>query len=102
MKPTGRMNRCGMRGAVTKIHPARIMQTNIRWRARFLSLAIGFAILGGTRFAPAQSVPVAAGYRDFNFGAVSSAEPTYGKTESKLWWNDGWWWGYLWNPATNQ
>lgn len=102
MKPTGSMNRCGMRGAVTKIRPVRIMQTNIRWSARFLSFAICFAILGETRLVPAQSVPVAAGYRDFNFGAVSSAEPTYGKSESKLWWNDGLWWGYLWNPATNQ
>ena len=49
-----------------------------------------------------QSVPITAGYRDFNFGATASSEPTYGKTESKLWWNDGRWWGVLWNPSVNR
>jgi len=59
-------------------------------------------IFANGRWAQAQSVPVTAGYRDFNFGASSSSEPTFGKSESKLWWNDGLWWGLLWNPLTNR
>ncbi len=43
-----------------------------------------------------------AGYRDFHFGATASAEPTSEKPQSKLWWNDGLWWGSLWNPNTNR
>lgn len=49
----------------------------------------------------AQAQPEA-GYRDFNFGATASAEPTSEKPQSKLWWNDGLWWGSLWNPNTNR
>ena len=43
-----------------------------------------------------------AGYRDFYFGVTASAEPTSEKPQSKLWWNDGLWWGSLWNPNTNR
>ena len=43
--------------------------------------------------------PVSAGYRDFSFGATAISTPTGEKPESKLWWNDGSWWGVLFNPA---
>lgn len=49
--------------------------------------------------------PPGAGYLDFSFGpdAVHPARtPTEAKPESKLWWNDGFWWGSLWNPTVNQ
>ncbi len=65
-------------------------------------LVLLLAIFSITKMAAGQSTPVTAGYRDFNFGPNSSSEPTYGKTESKLWWNDGRWWGMLWNPGTNR
>ena len=65
-------------------------------------LVLLLAIFSITKMATSQSTPVTAGYRDFNFGPNSSSEPTYGKTESKLWWNDGRWWGILWNPGTNR
>jgi uncharacterized protein (TIGR03437 family) len=42
--------------------------------------------------------PVSAGYRDFSYGSSVSA-PTGEKPESKLWWNDGSWWGDLYNSS---
>src|SRR3972149_2842929 len=45
------------------------------------------------------STPVTAGYRDFSFGTSGPSTPTGGKTGSKLWWNDGFWWGSLYNDA---
>jgi hypothetical protein len=46
----------------------------------------------------AQSVPVAAGYRDFYFGKSVNNTPTGEKPQSKLWWNDGVWWGSMYDP----
>jgi hypothetical protein len=46
----------------------------------------------------AQSVPVTAGYRDFYFGKSVNNTPTGEKPQSKLWWNDGIWWGSLYDP----
>src|SRR3990170_3088302 len=45
------------------------------------------------------STPVTAGYRDFSFGTSGPSTPTGEKPESKLWWNDGFWWGSLYNDA---
>ena len=45
-----------------------------------------------------------AGYRDFNFGtevSTATSAPTGEKPESKLWWNDGSWWGCLWDPTAH-
>ena len=39
------------------------------------------------------------GYRDFSFGTNGNSTPTGEKPESKLWWNDGSWWGSLFNSA---
>jgi hypothetical protein len=64
--------------------------------------ALLLAIFAGARFVHAQSTPVTLGYRDFYFGATVTAEPTSEKPQSKLWWNDGLWWGSLWNPAANR
>jgi hypothetical protein len=49
--------------------------------------------------AQAQSTPVTAGYRDFNFGSGVDPTLTGEKPQSKLWWNDGYWWGSLWDPS---
>ncbi len=46
-----------------------------------------------------SSVPVHTGYRDFNFGTAVWRRPTSEKPQSKLWWNDGVWWGCLWDPG---
>jgi hypothetical protein len=38
------------------------------------------------------------GVRDFSYGSSASA-PTAEKPQSKLWFNDGSWWGVLWNKT---
>jgi uncharacterized repeat protein (TIGR02543 family) len=43
--------------------------------------------------------PVTAGYRDFYFTKSANSTPTGEKPQSKLWWNDGIWWGSLWDPG---
>lgn len=45
--------------------------------------------------------PVETGFRDFSFGSAVST-PTSEKPESKLWWNDGSWWGILFNASAGQ
>ncbi|MFQ6113475.1 MAG: Ig-like domain-containing protein, partial [bacterium] len=43
------------------------------------------------------------GYRDFDyFGGSVTSEPTEEKPESKLWYNDGFWWGILWDPVARE
>jgi methionine-rich copper-binding protein CopC len=37
------------------------------------------------------------GYADFSFGSAPGADPTGEKPQSKLWFNDGRWWGSLFN-----
>ena len=49
----------------------------------------------------AQTV-VTAGYRDFSYGSTAISTPTGEKPESKLWWNDGTWWGSLYSASGNQ
>src|SRR5829696_3320863 len=50
---------------------------------------------------PAMADPTDVGYRDFSFGTRASS-PTADKPQSKLWFNDGIWWGSLWNASTNR
>lgn len=58
------------------------------------------ALLGWSLLAPpAVSEPVEAGYRDFSYSSSISA-PTGDKPQSKLWHNDGSWWGVLYNATT--
>ncbi len=45
-----------------------------------------------------QSEPLIAGYRNFSYGGGGvTSEPTETKPESKIWYNDGFWWGVLWD-----
>ncbi len=48
------------------------------------------------------STAVTKGYRDFNFGSTVYNLPTAEKPEHKLWWNDDFWWGSLWDPSANK
>lgn len=41
------------------------------------------------------------GTRDFSFRASGVSAPTAQKPQSKLWFNDGFWWGSLFNPASD-
>src|SRR5690348_11003278 len=43
----------------------------------------------------------AVGYRDFSFGTTATSTPTGEKPESKLWFNDGVWWGSLFSTTTS-
>ena len=39
------------------------------------------------------------GFLDFSYGPDTGKNITGDKPESKLWWNDGFWWGSLFNPT---
>jgi hypothetical protein len=67
-------------------------QTSFRICSSFMGL-MGLLLVGG--FAASQEVDV--GYRDFAFPTNSVSRPTREKPESKLWFNDGVWWGILWS-----
>ncbi|TMQ54210.1 MAG: tandem-95 repeat protein [Candidatus Eisenbacteria bacterium] len=67
----------------------------------FAPVALAGLVLAGS-VARVGSANASAGYRDFNFGSTVSNTPTGEKPESKLWWNDGSWWGSLWDPGTNR
>ena len=49
------------------------------------------------------SVPIEVGFKDFSYpkDTGGNSEPTGEKPESKLWWNDGFWWGILWSTGGN-
>jgi hypothetical protein len=61
----------------------------------------GVSILDSASAQTCTSQPIIAGYRDFNYGTEVFGEPTAEKPESKLWWNDGLWWGCLWDAAAS-
>ena len=62
-----------------------------------------FIFLGNVDLAAqGQSEEILAGYKDFNYGTTVYKKPTAEKPESKLWWNDGIWWGVLWSTDANK
>ncbi|MCG8604644.1 tandem-95 repeat protein, partial [bacterium] len=72
-----------------------------------LLLFFGLSILlPFTQSAHAQqqctSSPVIVGYSDYDYsGGGVTSEPTEEKPESKLWYNDGFWWGVMWEPVND-
>ena len=64
-----------------------------------LALVVMFSAALAWRDAPATAASADVGYRDFRFGASCISTPTGEKPESKLWWNDGFWWGSLCSSA---
>jgi hypothetical protein len=64
--------------------------------SRKLLYVVGW--LMATLIAVAQT-PVTVGYKDHFYSRSGSL--TGEKPESKLWWNDGIWWGSLYHPASN-
>ncbi len=73
---------------------------------RIALVSILIIILGFSAFATkttTASSPIEVGYRDSSYpsGTGGNNEPTGEKPESKLWWNDGYWWGSLWNNTLN-
>ncbi len=69
-----------------------------RWTGFWLLLVVSSLLIGN--MSPARaSEPVEVGYRDFSYGTSGNSTPTGEKPESKLWWNDGFWWGSLYDDA---
>ena len=64
------------------------------WMMTVLAVLVASVFGAGTN-ANAQTT----GYHDFSFGSTISA-PTESKPESKLWFNDGVWWGVLFNTSS--
>ena len=68
-----------------------------------IALAIVSSASIGNLASAQASTPVEYGYRDFTYpsGTGGNSEVTGEKPESKLWWNDGYWWGSLWSSSGN-
>ena len=65
-------------------------------------LAISWFLIGSIQTVPASEL-LEVGFRDFTYpaGTAGNSRPTSEKPESKLWFNDGFWWGYMWSPTGN-
>ncbi len=77
-------------------------RSRLKWPMAF---AIGFLIIAGFLLGSVLRVKAASvetGYRDFSFGRTGLSSPTGEKPESKLWWNDGFWWGSLYNNTAQE
>ena len=75
-------------------------RTVVRLAVLIILLAVFSSAVTNTPALTQSNLDVA-GYLDFSYGDVVTASPTGEKPESKLWWNDGIWWGILWNPSEN-
>jgi PKD repeat protein len=66
-----------------------------------VALAVVAILVAGSAL-PGAGATVAGdiGYRDQSTLGATPA-PSGSKPESKLWWNDGYWWADMWNPAVN-
>jgi len=58
--------------------------------------------LGGSVTTYASTPLTPTGYLDFSYTGTTVGNATGEKPESKLWWNDGFWWGSLFNSAAGQ
>src|SRR5438093_13134556 len=68
------------------------------WAALIVGILLVSSLqFGGSR--PAQAA-TDVGYRDFSFRGAGA--PTADKPQSKLWFNDGLWWGALFNRTTKK
>ncbi|MHB1481639.1 MAG: hypothetical protein ACYCXH_04895, partial [Bellilinea sp.] len=75
------------------------MKRNIRNSLRLI-IAISFLLsLAGKSVAQVQGLSDF-GIKDFSYGTSASA-PTGQKPQSKLWFQDGIWWGILYNKTTS-
>jgi hypothetical protein len=61
--------------------------------ACLLGLALGLLFI--TLVGASTPLVPGPGYLDFSFGPDTGNNTTGDKPESKLWWNDGYWWGSL-------
>lgn len=77
----------------------------VQLRRSFLLIGVLLAcvLLWNGRNAVQASEPIEVGYRDFTYpsGVSGNSEVTAEKPESKLWWNDGFWWASMWSTDGN-
>src|SRR4028119_2340165 len=84
---------------------ARLRDPRQRLRQRKAWVGVALVLLAITYFSPAGTPAALAadtGYRDLSFAASGVARPTGEKPQSKLWFNDGIWWGVLFNRSTEK
>jgi hypothetical protein len=72
-----------------------------RYISATVALVVILSVAYGPHRRPASAAPADIGYRDFQFGSNCNSTPTGEKPESKLWWNDGFWWGSLCAPDSS-
>ena len=58
--------------------------------------------LPGQKLTPSAQAASNVGYRDFSYAASGVSAPTGQKPQSKLWFNDGSWWGILFNKSAEE
>src|SRR5215217_2659858 len=68
----------------------------------FLTLPLLVALVLLSGYAGAAPAAEDVGYRDFSYDAASAVAPTGEKPQSKLWFNDGTWWGSLFNRSAEE
>jgi hypothetical protein len=68
-----------------------------RISAVLLALLLALSIGSGPRATQAAATP--AGYKDGSFGSATGDDPTADKPQSKLWYNDGFWWAVMFNQS---
>jgi PKD repeat protein len=85
-----------MHASAYRRHPAG------RWITFWIFVTIGLAIISLVPGAHGSVARAAGdiGYRGPSFAGAGSS-PSGSKPESKLWWNDGYWWASLWDTATS-
>ena len=66
---------------------------------RVLRVAVLAGLLAMTAAAAPATAAADVGFEDFNY-APASGSPTGSKPESKLWFNDGFWWASMFDPAS--
>ena len=71
-----------------------------RISSRVSRLIIVAVLLNGVLgLSPVQAEAIQVGYKDFSMSGATA--PTGQKPQSKLWFNDGIWWGVMYNKASN-
>src|SRR4030065_242289 len=70
--------------------------------AGLVTTLILLSALSINAIASIQSTLGIAGYLDFSYGTAIPVDVTGEKPESKLWWNDGIWWGILYNNTAGE
>ncbi len=80
------------------IHLQNSLLISGRRRLSTFLIIIGMLVTGLSSVQAAT--PIEAGYSGFSFPSAISS-PTGEKPESKLWFNDGFWWGILWSTSGN-